>query len=46
VQASGVAAAVAWARRAQEDGIVAEFALTPASLEDVYASWVTTEGAA
>jgi ABC-2 type transport system ATP-binding protein len=46
VQASGVAAAVAWARRAQEDGIVAEFALTPASLEDVYVSWVTTEGAA
>jgi ABC-2 type transport system ATP-binding protein len=46
VQASGVAAAVAWAQRAQEDGIVAEFALTPASLEDVYASWVTTEGAA
>jgi hypothetical protein len=37
---------VAWARQAQEDGVVAEFALMPASLEDVYASWVTTEGAA
>jgi ABC-2 type transport system ATP-binding protein len=46
VQSSGVGAAVAWARQAQEDGVVAEFALMPASLEDVYASWVTTEGAA
>jgi len=46
VQASGVADAVAWARHAQDDGVVAEFALTPASLEDVYASWVTAEGAA
>jgi ABC-2 type transport system ATP-binding protein len=46
VQSSGVGAAVAWARQAQDDGVVAEFALMPASLEDVYASWVTTEGAA
>ncbi|HET7530416.1 MAG TPA: ABC transporter ATP-binding protein [Mycobacteriales bacterium] len=46
VQSAGVADAVAWARAAQEAGVVAEFALTPASLEDVYASWVTAEGAA
>ncbi|HET7311287.1 MAG TPA: ABC transporter ATP-binding protein [Mycobacteriales bacterium] len=46
VQSSGVDAAVAWARQAQDAGVVAEFALMPASLEDVYASWVTTEGAA
>jgi hypothetical protein len=46
VQSAGVGAAVAWARKAQEGGVVAEFALMPASLEDVYASWVSTEGAA
>jgi ABC-2 type transport system ATP-binding protein len=46
VQASDVDEAVAWARHAQDAGVVAEFALMPASLEDVYASWVGTEGAA
>jgi ABC-2 type transport system ATP-binding protein len=46
VQSGDVAAAIAWARHAQESGVVAEFALSPASLEDVYASWVTSEGAA
>ena len=46
VQSAGVGEAVAWARREQEAGVVAEFALMPASLEDVYASWVTNEGAA
>jgi ABC-2 type transport system ATP-binding protein len=44
VQLADVAAAVAWAQHAQDTGAVAEFAITPASLEDVYASWVTTEG--
>lgn len=43
VPTSCVADAVAWARREQDAGVVAEFALTPASLEDVYASWVTAE---
>jgi ABC-2 type transport system ATP-binding protein len=46
VQSAGVARAVAWATQAQAAGVVAEFALMPASLEDVYASWVTTEGVA
>jgi ABC-2 type transport system ATP-binding protein len=46
VQSAGVAAAVAWAREMQDAGVVAEFALVPASLEDVYASWVSSEGAA
>ena len=46
VQSADVAAAVAWARDAQDAAVVAEFALMPASLEDVYASWVTSEGAA
>jgi ABC-2 type transport system ATP-binding protein len=46
VQSADVSTAVAWARQAQEAGVVAEFALMPASLEDVYASWVATEGAA
>jgi ABC-2 type transport system ATP-binding protein len=46
VQSSDVASAVAWAREAQDAGVVAEFALMPASLEDVYASRVTAEGAA
>ena len=46
VQDGAVADAVAWARGAQESGTVAEFALMPASLEDVYARWVTGEGAA
>jgi ABC-2 type transport system ATP-binding protein len=44
VQLVDVAAVVAWAQHAQDTGAVAEFAITPASLEDVYASWVTTEG--
>src|SRR4051794_35024630 len=46
VQSADVAAAIAWARDTQDAGVVAEFALMPASLEDVYASWVTSEGAA
>jgi hypothetical protein len=41
VQFPDVAAAVAWAKQAQDDGRISEFALMPASLEDVYASWVT-----
>jgi ABC-2 type transport system ATP-binding protein len=44
VQLVDVGAVVAWAQQAQDTGTIAEFAITPASLEDVYASWVTTEG--
>ena len=46
VQTTAVAAAVGWAREMQDAGVVAEFALVPASLEDVYASWVTSEAVA
>src|SRR3954447_7988778 len=46
VQLADVGDAVAWAREMQDAGVVAEFALVPASLEDVYASWVSSEGAA
>ena len=46
VQSGDVATAIAWASRQQEAGVIAEFALMPASLEDVYANWVTSEGAA
>lgn len=46
VQLSEVAAVVAWARAAQDEGVLAEFSLGPASLEDVYASWVAGEEAA
>ena len=40
VQLADVSAAVSWAKQTQDDGGLAEFAITPASLEDVYASWV------
>jgi ABC-2 type transport system ATP-binding protein len=43
VQLDDVAAVVAWAKERQDEGTVAEFALGPASLEDVYASWVHTD---
>ena len=43
VQLSEVAAVVSWAQARQNDGALAEFSLGPASLEDVYASWVTSE---
>jgi ABC-2 type transport system ATP-binding protein len=36
--------AVAWAKAGQDAGVLAEFALTPASLEDVYANWVVSDG--
>jgi ABC-2 type transport system ATP-binding protein len=41
-----VTAAVAWAQGAQDGGAITEFAVVPASLEDVYATWVAPEGAA
>ncbi|HET7530218.1 MAG TPA: ABC transporter ATP-binding protein [Mycobacteriales bacterium] len=44
VQLADVATAVTWAKGHQDTGAVAEFAVTPASLEDVYASWVGAEG--
>jgi ABC-2 type transport system ATP-binding protein len=44
VQLADVAAAVSWAKGHQDSGAVAEFAVTPASLEDVYASWVRADG--
>jgi ABC-2 type transport system ATP-binding protein len=40
VELSDLAQAVAWVTGQQSDGAVAEFAVVPASLEDVYASWV------
>ena len=43
VQTKDLASAVAWAQRAQHEGAVTEFAVTPASLEDVYATWVAGE---
>ena len=43
VQTKDLASAVAWAQRAQHDGALTEFAVTPASLEDVYATWVAGE---
>jgi hypothetical protein len=43
VQHEDVAAAVAWAQREQADGVLTEFSLTAASLEDVYAKWVETQ---
>jgi ABC-2 type transport system ATP-binding protein len=46
VQVSDVNATMAWATAAQDDRVLAEFALTPASLEDVYAAWIKTEGVA
>ena len=43
VQLSGVAEVVAWAQARQDEGVLAEFSLGPASLEDVYANWVAGE---
>jgi len=43
VELGNVAEAVAWAKAQQDFGVVAEFAVVPASLEDVYASWVEPE---
>jgi len=37
---------VAWAQQAQDSGVIAEFSVAAASLEDVYANWVQVEGAA
>jgi ABC-2 type transport system ATP-binding protein len=44
VQLADVATAVSWAKGHQDAGALAEFAVTPASLEDVYASWVGPDG--
>jgi ABC-2 type transport system ATP-binding protein len=46
VQLSDVSSAVAWATAAQDAGQITEFALVPASLEDVYVNWVEPSGAA
>ena len=43
VELADVAEAVAWAKAQQDFGVVAEFAVVPASLEDVYASWIEPE---
>ena len=43
VELADVAVAVAWAKDRQDAGALAEFAVVPASLEDVYASWVEPE---
>jgi ABC-2 type transport system ATP-binding protein len=43
VELADVGRAVAWAQHEQDRGALTEFAVTPASLEDVYASWVTRE---
>ena len=40
VQLDVVGEVVAWAKAEQDAGRLAEFSLTPASLEDVYANWV------
>jgi ABC-2 type transport system ATP-binding protein len=40
VQLADVGTAVAWAKQMQDTGRLTEFAVGPASLEDVYASWV------
>jgi len=45
VQLADVGDAVAWAQRAQDDHNITEFSVAAASLEDVYATWVQTEGA-
>ena len=45
VELAEVAATVAWAKQAQDAGQILEFAVVPASLEDVYASWVVPNGA-
>jgi len=46
VQLSDVNETMAWATAAQDARVLAEFALTPASLEDVYAAWIKPEGVA
>ena len=46
LQPADVPAAVEWARRAQDLGAIVEFAVTPASLEDVYAAWIAPDGVA
>jgi ABC-2 type transport system ATP-binding protein len=43
VQLADVAQAVAWATETQAAGGLMEFTVAPASLEDVYASWVQPE---
>ena len=43
VQLADVADAVAWAKETQDAGELTEFTVAPASLEDVYASWVQSE---
>jgi ABC-2 type transport system ATP-binding protein len=43
VQLSDVGAAVAWAQREQDSGVITEFSVAAASLEDVYASWVQSD---
>jgi ABC-2 type transport system ATP-binding protein len=40
VQQTDVAATVAWAQQRQDAGALTEFSISPASLEDVYATWV------
>lgn len=46
VQLADVADVTSWAIRAQDRKELSEFALTPASLEDVYAAWIKPEGVA
>jgi ABC-2 type transport system ATP-binding protein len=45
IELSQVATTVAWAKQAQGSGQILEFAVVPASLEDVYANWVVPNGA-
>jgi hypothetical protein len=45
VHLADVGDAVSWAQHAQDAGVITEFAVGAASLEDVYATWVQTEGA-
>jgi ABC-2 type transport system ATP-binding protein len=45
VQLHDVSEVVAWAQHAQDSGVIAEFSVAAASLEDVYANWVQHEGA-
>jgi ABC-2 type transport system ATP-binding protein len=46
VQLADVGHVVAWAQQAQDTGVIAEFSVAAASLEDVYANWVQLEGSA
>ncbi len=43
VQLADVGHAVTWAQRAQDLGVITEFSVAAASLEDVYANWVQAE---